>query len=174
MHQQGEVSSSARCRPPEGTEDAAPGVMKISNILVPTDFGESSQRALDHAVELAKKFDAKLTLLHSFEVPGYAYVGLGTTTVDYFALMEESARKCLEDALRDLKAKLPSSVAVFRKGFAWQQTLLACEEAGSDLIVMGTHGRQGLSHALIGSVAEKVVRLSPVPVLTVREPRPPK
>jgi nucleotide-binding universal stress UspA family protein len=148
--------------------------MRISNILVPTDFGESSQRALDHAVELAKKFDAKVTLLHSFEVPAYAYAGVGTTTVDYLVPMEESARKCLEDALRDLKAKLPSAVAVFRKGAPWQQTLLACEEAGADLIVMGTHGRQGLSHALIGSVAEKVVRLSPVPVLTVREPRPTK
>jgi nucleotide-binding universal stress UspA family protein len=165
-----------RCRPSGaspgvGTEDAVPGSMRIASILVPTDFGESSQRALDHAVELARKFDAKLTLLHSFEVPAYAYVGLGTTTVDYLVLMEESARKGLEDALRDLKAKLPSSVALFKKGAPWQQTLLACEETRADLIVMGTHGRQGLSHALIGSVTEKVVRLSPIPVLTVREPR---
>jgi nucleotide-binding universal stress UspA family protein len=94
--------------------------------------------------------------------------------VDVSRATRTGAPRIQRDALRDLKAKLPSSVAVFRKGFAWQQTLLACEEAGSDLIVMGTHGRQGLSHALIGSVAEKVVRLSPVPVLTVREPRPPK
>jgi nucleotide-binding universal stress UspA family protein len=57
----------------------------------------------------------------------------------------------------------------FKRGAAWRQILLASEETGADLVVMGTHGRQGLSHALIGSVAEKVVRLSPVPVLTVRE-----
>jgi nucleotide-binding universal stress UspA family protein len=77
----------------------------------------------------------------------------------------------LEDELVELKSKLPSAVAIFKKGVSWQQILAASEETGSDLIVMGTHGRQGLSHALIGSVAEKVVRLAHVPVLTVRQPR---
>jgi nucleotide-binding universal stress UspA family protein len=75
----------------------------------------------------------------------------------------------LESALRDLKAKWPGSTALFKRGVAWRQILLAIEETAADLVVMGTHGRQGLSRALIGSIAEKVVRLSPVPVLTVRE-----
>jgi nucleotide-binding universal stress UspA family protein len=145
--------------------------MRIASILVPTDFGESSRQARDLAVDLAKKFDAKLTLVHGFEVPVYAYSGLGTTTVDYFVPIEESARTCLEDALRELRARCPDSVALFKRGAPWQQILLASEEIGADLVVMGTHGRQGLSRALIGSVAERVVRLSPVPVLTVREQR---
>jgi nucleotide-binding universal stress UspA family protein len=145
--------------------------MTIANILVPLDFGESSKRALDLAVEFAKKFDATLTLMHGFEVPIYAYSGLGTTTVDYFVPIEEAARKCLEDALRDLNGRLQGSVALFKRGVPWEQILLASEETRADLVVMGTHGRQGLSRALIGSIAEKVVRLSPVPVLTVREPR---
>jgi nucleotide-binding universal stress UspA family protein len=145
--------------------------MRIASILVPTDFGESSRQALDLAVDLAKKFDAKLTLVHGFEVPVYAYSGLGTTNVDYFVPIEESARTCLEGALRELKARCPESVALFKQGAPWRQILLASEEIGADLVVMGTHGRQGLIHAFIGSVAEKVVRLSPVPVLTVREQR---
>jgi nucleotide-binding universal stress UspA family protein len=109
-------------------------------------------------------------LTHGFETPAYAYTGLA---VDYLPL-EDAAHKCLEDALRDLRARLPGSAALFMRGTPWQQILLASEETSADLIVMGTHGRTGLSHALIGSVAEKVVRLSPVPVLTVREPSPTK
>jgi nucleotide-binding universal stress UspA family protein len=147
-------------------------IMRIANILVPTDFGQSSQRALDLAIDLAKKFDAKLTLVHGFEIPVYAYVGLGTTIVDYLVPIEDAARRCLEDSLRELRAKLPTAEALFKQGAAWQQILNASQEIDADLIVMGTHGRQGLGHALIGSVAEKVVRLSPVPVLTVREQRP--
>lgn len=157
-----------------GTEDAMMAIMKIQNILVPTDFGDSSRGALEFAVDLAKRFDAKLTLMHGFEVPSYAYVGLGATIVDYLPPIEDAACKCLEAALRDLKAKSPSAAALFRRGAPWQQILLASDEIGADLIVMGTHGRQGLSRALIGSVAEKVVRLSRVPVLTVREPSPTK
>jgi nucleotide-binding universal stress UspA family protein len=148
--------------------------MKIANILVPTDLGESSQRALDLAVDLAKKFDAKITLVYGFEVPAYAYAGVGTTTVDYLVPIEEGARKALEQGIRDLQAKLPSSVALFKKGAPWQQIMLACEETGADMIVMGTHGRKGLSHALLGSVAEKIVRLATVPVLTVRDSTPAK
>jgi nucleotide-binding universal stress UspA family protein len=148
--------------------------MTIANILVPLDFGESSKRALDLAVEFAKKFDATLTLMHGFEVPIYAYSGLGTTTVDYFVPIEEAARKCLEDALRNLNTRLQGSVALFKRGVPWEQILLASEETQADLVVMGTHGRQGLSRALIGSIAEKIVRLSPVPVLTVRESGPAK
>lgn len=146
-------------------------LMKIANILVPVDFGDSSRHALDLAVDLAKKFDARLTLVHGFEVPAYAYAGLGTMTVDYLAPIEDAARQCLEGELRKLKERLPSAVGLFKRGAPWQQILLASEEVSADLIVMGTHGRQGLSHALIGSVAEKVVRLSMVPVLTVRAPK---
>ncbi len=157
-----------------GIEDATLPFMKIANILVPVDFGDSSRRAVELAVDLAKRFDAKLTLMHGFEVPALAYAGLGMTTVDYLVPIEDAARQCLEGELRSLKEKLPSAVGLFKRGAPWQQILLASDEVGADLIVMGTHGRQGLSHALIGSVAERVVRLSTVPVLTVREPKPAK
>lgn len=142
--------------------------MRIANILVPTDFGESSEQAVRLAVQVAARFNATLTLLHSFEVPAYVYAGLGATTADYLVPIEDAARRSLEDALRAVQAESPSAQALLKQGAAWQGILDATKEIGADLVVMGTHGRQGISRALIGSVAEKVVRLSSVPVLTVR------
>jgi nucleotide-binding universal stress UspA family protein len=143
--------------------------MKIENILVPSDFGASSHRALSLAIDLAKKFGARITLVHGFEVPSYAYSGLGMAIVDYLSPIEDGARQALQSELRELEGLLPGSVALFRKGVPYREILAAIEETKADLVVMGTHGRQGLRHALIGSVAERIVRLSSIPVLTVRE-----
>ena len=142
--------------------------MRLENILVPTDLGESAGRATEFAVELARKFEARLTLMHGFETPAYAYTGLGMSIVDYLTPIEDAARQQFEEALRDLKGKWQKSSGLFATGTPWQEILRACKEANADIIVMGTHGRQGLRHALLGSVAEKVLRLSPVPVLVVR------
>jgi len=142
--------------------------MRFASILIPTDFGEPARQATDVAVSLAKTFESKLILVHGFEMPAYAYMGLDITVVDYMTPIEDAARKQLDDELAKLTRRWPRASALFMKGPPWQQILRACEEVHPDLIVMGTHGRKGLSHVLLGSVAEKVVRLAPVPVLIAR------
>ena len=144
------------------------GVFK--HILVPTDFGEPSTRALHTAMELAKDMGARLSLIHVWEVPAWAYGGIEFTAVDYLTPVQEAAEKDLDEAVASVRDKIPGSEGILRQGVAWKEILAAIESTHADLVVMGTHGRYGLGHAILGSVAEKVVRLSPVPVLTVREP----
>jgi nucleotide-binding universal stress UspA family protein len=140
----------------------------IRKILVPTDFSEHSALALSYAVDLAKRYSATLTLLHVYPVVNYA-------AAEGFALYTPEQ---LAKLITPLTAQLHANEAEARKtgaeqinsmmeqGDAYQEIL---EQAPHfDLIVMGTHGRTGLKHALMGSVAEKVVRTSPCPVLTVR------
>jgi nucleotide-binding universal stress UspA family protein len=141
----------------------------FKRILVPTDFGESSQRALDLAVVLARTFDASLTLVHAYDVPSYVYSGMTFTTVDLLKPIEEAAQRQVEDALVALRKQVPGAKGGLRHGEPWREILAAIEDTGADLVVMGTHGRRGLSHAILGSVAEKTVRMSLVPVLTVRD-----
>ncbi len=143
--------------------------MDFKHILVPTDFGEVSAHALALGIDLAGKFNAKLTLFHAYEVPLYAYPQVDSIVVDLFTPIEQAAREQLNSALTSVQQKLPQTNGILRSGVPWREILGVVEEVGADLIVMGTHGRRGVSHALLGSVAEKIVRLSPVPVLTVRD-----
>jgi nucleotide-binding universal stress UspA family protein len=138
------------------------------HILVPTDFSASSQRALETAVSLAVAFGAKLTLTHSCEVPGYAYVGMMAPPIDYLTPLREAGQSLLLKSVESIRDRVPGATALLRSGPPWQQTLEVAKEIGADLIVMGTHGRSGLAHAFLGSVAAKVVRMSPIPVLTLR------
>jgi nucleotide-binding universal stress UspA family protein len=82
-------------------------------------------------------------------------------------LFEQGARRALDEALSALRDRVPRLEGILRMGVPWEEILKAIAETHADLVVMGTHGRRGISHALIGSVAEKVVRASPVPVLSV-------
>jgi nucleotide-binding universal stress UspA family protein len=135
------------------------------HILVPTDFGSASNRALELALEMAEKFGSKLTLFHAYDVP-VSYSEALYWPVDS---LEAEARQALDDACTSAKARYPLVEAILGRGPAWEQTLDIARARGADLIVMGTHGRRGVSHVLLGSQAERVVRLSPVPVLTVSE-----
>jgi nucleotide-binding universal stress UspA family protein len=137
-------------------------------ILVATDFGEPSARAVDAAIDLAKAFDASLTIVHSVDIPSYAFLGAGYSGTDVVGAFEEGASESLADALREARTRYPRAEALLRRGPAWQEVLAAVNDSGADLVVIATHGRRGISRALIGSVAERVVRLSPVPVLTIR------
>ena len=141
-------------------------MQKIEHILVPTDFGEASARALDAAATMAKAFDAKLTLLHVWELPIYPYMDFMLNTA-IISEIEDAATKGLARALQELKQDIPGAQSKLKTGAPWQAILEVARELDVDLIVMGTHGRQGLSRVTLGSVAEKVVRLSPVPVLTL-------
>jgi nucleotide-binding universal stress UspA family protein len=140
----------------------------FKRILVPTDFGEASTRAVETAVSLARESGAVLVLAHAWEIPAYAYSGFVFSSGDMVSALEDAAKKMLGDALADVKKTVPSATSILRMGIAWEQILEAAKATDADLIVMGTHGRRALAHALLGSIAEKVVRLSPIPVLTVR------
>jgi nucleotide-binding universal stress UspA family protein len=137
-------------------------------IVVATDFAEASQVAADVALELAKKFQVPLVLVHAYLVPGSIYMGVPMApVVDYARLYEDSARQALEKERARLADKSAEVVSVLRAGIAWEQILSAAKDFDADLIVVGTHGRRGLPRAILGSVAEKVVRLSSIPVLTI-------
>jgi nucleotide-binding universal stress UspA family protein len=137
-------------------------------ILVPTDFGEASEAALDHAVALAKAFDADLVLLYAFEIPVVGFPdGAVIGTADLTSRVVEGAQVGLDRAVRERQAQGVRIRSMLKQGDAWRSVIATVEEIGADLVVMGTHGRRGLPRALIGSVTEKVVRTSPVPVLTV-------
>lgn len=137
-------------------------------ILVPVDFEEVSRRALDAAVELAQCFGSRLTIMHAYEIPTYAYSWLPYAIPDPFEEIEVTARKELSELLQEVQRKVPAATATFRRGSPAAEILAVINEQRPDLVVMGTHGRKGLGHLFLGSVAEKIVQLSPAPVLTVR------
>jgi nucleotide-binding universal stress UspA family protein len=137
------------------------------NILVPFDFGEASERALDLAMDLGRVHGSRLTLLHVCEVPAYAYAGTELSPIDLLAPLAEAGEERLKQRVREVKVRYPEVAGVFKIGSPSEETLATVVDAPCDLVVMGTHGRRGIPHAMLGSVAEKVVRLSKVPVLTV-------
>ena len=144
----------------------------FTRILAPTDFSPTSDAALAYARALARKFGASLHLLHVFEEP----LLLGAVTAEAYvpeapevraALMKE-ARECLEHRLRPDARAEPSATSEIVTGSPARAIADYAASAGMNLIVMGTHGRGGVAHLLLGSVAERVVRMAPCPVLTVR------
>jgi nucleotide-binding universal stress UspA family protein len=141
-------------------------MITLKRILVPTDFGGTSARALGLAIELAEKLDAEITLMHAYVLPIAVY-GYGESLAWPTDDLEQAAQKALDHALATAKQRYSKMKGVLASGDAWAQILEVAKQSGADLIVMGTHGRHGVARAFLGSVAEKVVRLSPVPVLTV-------
>lgn len=141
----------------------------IRKILVATDFSPSANEAVDAAIELARKFDAGLVLLHVHVLP--TYYGYGEGLYFPIAELQQEAHKALEQEVARLTPKYPRLESAFRVGYPSNEIMDVVRERGCDLIVVGTHGRRGLEHVLLGSVAERVVRTAPVPVLTVG-PRP--
>lgn len=141
---------------------------QFKHVLVPTDFGESSRRALEIAMDLSNKYGASLTLLPVYEAPVFPYPGVGFPVTDLLTTVEQAARRAIDETLGAVRKLVPNAEGTLRLGVPSQEILKAIEETQAALVIMGTHGRRGISHALIGSVAERIVRLSPVPVLTVR------
>jgi nucleotide-binding universal stress UspA family protein len=143
--------------------------MTAKHILVPTDFSEYADYALDYAIELAKVLQAHLTVLYVFHLSPLA-LGEAPPAVlaDTLEAMETNAQQQTQIALaRVQQAGLQGEIAIV-EGTPFQTIIETAESRDVDLIVMGTHGRTGLTHALMGSVAEKVVRLAPCPVLVTR------
>jgi nucleotide-binding universal stress UspA family protein len=143
--------------------------MKLFNhILVPTDFGSSSARAIETAVTLAQTFDSELTLLHVWEIPVYPYMEFVLESAELVDTIEQAAAKDLATSLAEIQKSVPRATSILKMGPPGQQIADTIAAVHPDLVVMGTHGRHGLGRVLLGSVAEKTVRLSPVPVLTIR------
>jgi nucleotide-binding universal stress UspA family protein len=136
------------------------------HVLVATDLSDASTPAIDLAVSIARHGGAALTLVHACELPVFPE---GTPPVDYVTPLTAAAGRRLDALLAGLRDRCPDARRVLKVGPPWQEILAAAAENGADLVVVGTH-RRGLVHAVLGSVAERVVRLSPVPVLTVRSP----
>ncbi|MEM9175506.1 MAG: universal stress protein [Myxococcota bacterium] len=145
--------------------------MRYQTILVATDFSETARAAVDHAIGLARHFDAELVLVHAYDVEipiaSPAMAG-GYVLPDGFfeeigrqaALQVEHAAKAAAEHGVDaigVAVDQPAALAITREA----------EERGADLIVMGTRGLTGLKHVALGSVADRVVRTAPCPVLTV-------
>ena len=151
------------------SSNGAGPMIKLENILVPTDFSDCSKEATAYACELANRFDARVQLLHVLEPLHMAMPSPGAPLPDaLLADHEKEAERALGDwPLKGLQATDKVTRSVVR-GQPFLEIIQFAKEQGVDLIVLGTHGRAGLMHALIGSVAERVVRKSPCPVLTIR------
>ena len=144
-------------------------MISIKNLLVPTDFGEYSQCALKYAAAFAEAFAAKLYVLHVHEPypQGAVFEGMVYDS-ELAAKAEAKARADLDTIVAQLAARKIQAEPVFTTGRPYIQIVSQAEELHVDLIVLATHGRRGVSHLIFGSNAEKVVRLSPCPVLTVK------
>jgi nucleotide-binding universal stress UspA family protein len=142
----------------------------IRHILVPHDFSDGAEYALAYAFVLSEKFDARVTVVHAYEVPTSGYPDAFITRSEFSAAIERNnAASLAEVKARALKAKVNVETSL-RRGVPWVTITEAANELKTDLIVMGTHGRRGVARMLLGSVAEKVVRTAPCPVLTVHLP----
>mgnify|MGYP003288102568 CR=1 FL=1 len=144
--------------------------MKIRLILAPTDFSEFSKRVLRSALELAQTFEAKLSLLNVVEPPPSPIEGLVPSTLgaNFLDDLERQASHALAAVLPEAQSTKVEVVRRVVVGIPYRKIIEVAAEEQADLIVMATHGRTGLSHLVMGSVAERVVRTAPCPVLTIR------
>ncbi|AKT38007.1 universal stress protein [Chondromyces crocatus] len=136
-------------------------------ILVPVDFESASLKAIEKAKELAARTGAEVVLMHVYQLPVYTYPGLEPTLMPGF---HTEVSVAAARALEQLAAQSGGLRSVLREGDPASEILATAEEVKPTLIVMGTHGRKGMAHMFLGSVAEKVIRKADAPVLTVRTP----
>jgi universal stress protein A len=141
----------------------------IDRIVIGIDFSETSEHALRYALELASQLGACVDLVHAYSLPAFALPIEGAIMASASQAADLSSR--LGEQLTALvESHANSGVRMaghLRVGAPDDELLAYAEQAGGKLIVVGTHGRTGAAHLLMGSVAERVVRRSPVPVLTV-------
>ena len=146
-------------------------MINLKTILVPTDFSEYSNNALNYGCALSEKFGSELHLLHVLQdlvamvpEPGLAFPPPG----NYMQELQQSSEQALNDLPPAGWGHGPAIVRTTRNGPPFVEIVRYARENEIDLIVIGTHGRGGLAHMLLGSVAEKVIRKASCPVLTVR------
>jgi nucleotide-binding universal stress UspA family protein len=143
---------------------------EIKTILFATDFSESSDYAFQYAYSLAKKFNARLAVMHVINEP-VDLRGFYVPHISFEKLeeeIEEGAQKMMEKFCRTHIRDYDNYESFIVPGIPYDEIIKKADEITADLIIMGTHGRTGLDHVLFGSTAEKVVRKSPTPVMTIR------
>jgi nucleotide-binding universal stress UspA family protein len=141
----------------------------LRRILVPTDFTETSDRAIEWAITLAERLGSWVTLMHSYEIPIVGFPdGALVATPEIATKIADASRAGLESAVGRQQGRKVKVDGLLRDGVASEQILRAADEIDADLVVIGAHGRKGLARALLGSVAERVVRTSHRPVVTIR------
>jgi nucleotide-binding universal stress UspA family protein len=146
---------------------------KIQTILVATDFAPPADGALEFALDLAEELGASIALVHAYEIPIYGFPDAAFVAAPGFA------QKLLDQATASLDATVARCAgrgvhieSYVREGSPWDVINEVTETVGAGLVVVGTHGRHGFAHALLGSVAEHIVRVATVPVVTVRMQEP--
>lgn len=148
-------------------------MFKVKNILLPTDFSKISLTAAEYAVELASEYKAKLHILNVLEKtpPILAIRSLDLSREKIIESIDADAKAQLESCIKKVK-KLGNVeiVPVIRKGIDYEEIIKYSKEKKIDIIVIATHGRTGILHTLLGSVAEKVIRYSKIPVLVTTPP----
>jgi nucleotide-binding universal stress UspA family protein len=145
-------------------------MIRLRKILLPTDFSDHSAAAMKYACELAAKFDAELHLLHTLEThrdstPAF---GMGLALPTYVKESRDAAEKALAGVLDPKWSIGRTIIHSIVEGSPILEIIRYARKHDIDLIVLATHGRTGLTHVVMGSVAESVVRSAPCPVLTVR------
>lgn len=143
---------------------------EIKKILFATDFSENSEHAFSYALSLAKKFGAKIDVLHVIhelaDMTGFYVPHIS------FDVMEKEMEDAAQENMRRFADEHIKGMADYeihtRRGKPFVEIIKAAGDFDSDIIIMGTHGKSGIDHVLFGSTAEKVVRKSPIPVLTIR------
>jgi nucleotide-binding universal stress UspA family protein len=145
-------------------------MLQLKTIVCATDFSKCAAAAVGYAVDLARELHASIVLVHV--LPDVAHVFPGPDMPGVLGGIVDSARGKAREALKDMQRRIEGVTvrAVLSEGTTHDCILAAAADEKADLIVVGTHGRTGVKHVLLGSVAERIVRLSPIPVLTVRGP----
>jgi nucleotide-binding universal stress UspA family protein len=143
---------------------------KVRTILAPVDFSDTSRHALEYARDLAEKLGAKLTILHVYDVPNFTFPeGSYIPTAEEAARIGDAAQKALAEVVAETVGQGGTEVvSKLRQGSPAHEILDEADSGDATMIVMGTHGRGFFSRALMGSVAQDVIRRASVPVLTVR------
>jgi nucleotide-binding universal stress UspA family protein len=146
-------------------------IKAFQHILVPIDFGKASDHALTIAMQLGQVLQARLTLLHVVQTPLMTGPDMGIGIAQYFDDVQLQARQSLAQYAQRVQASGLSCEAITELASPFQHIVDYAATQQVDLIVMGTHGHTGLQHMLLGSVAERVVRLASCPVLVTRGPQ---
>jgi universal stress protein A len=152
-------------------------MLQVNKVLCPTDFSEPSYKALKTANDLAKQFSAELTLIHvlvpsqvfpaAHGIPPTTSAAGGAFSKDLASEIENHAIKSLEMTLKEKVSEEINSKSVLLRGSPAEEIAKYAQESNVSVVVMGTHGFTGWRHLLLGSVTEKVVRVSSCPVLTI-------
>ena len=145
-------------------------MFNIKNILLPTDFSNLSLSAARYAIDLAKQYGARIHFLNVLEKtpPILAIRSLDLSEEKIIKTIDEDARNSINKALEKINIdKSIEILPVIRKGIDFQVIIEYCESNNIDLIVIATHGRTGILHTLLGSVAEKVIRYATCAVLVI-------